>query len=162
MVRFKNRYLLAEAYPIKEKTGLEDYSPGTCPQLNSTTLAAQLRSIIEREFGQQGAALASQSFSIKYCNASTGMILVRAARGMLSEIWAALTLLTEPPSGEEGNWIWRVVHVSGTIRSAQKFAMKHVVSSIELLLKFTNKEEERKRLREMILKSRAAIKAVSA
>lgn len=130
MVRFKNRYLVVELYTIDNNNGLQDYMPSSNATTNEAALSTQsmvnlLRSSLSTNFGQHGAALASQSLSVKYCNANTGIVLVRCAREQLSMVWAALTF-----AGGERK-LMKVIHVSGTIKSAQKRLMQLTIGKLE-------------------------------
>lgn len=168
MVRFKNRYLLVELVPFhcdadvpakhmakRVRIGdLAHEADGDAPpkepdepvdhalaSLNSSAAASYIRQSLETNFGIHAAAINAQSFSVKYCNARTGMLLVRAARDQLPKIWASLTFLTGLPSAPSGKgerssfrYAWRVVHVSGTMRSSQKFAIKFAAAKIRRCL----------------------------
>lgn len=160
MVRFKNRYLLIEVCPVDEKKGMVEYRPGWCREFASNSIAALIRTSITSNFGQVGASLTGQSLSVKYANASTGMVLVRTARELLHMVWVSVSLLTGVPM-REGRCIWRVVHVAGTIRSAQKNAMKMNVGKLREIAARLPVGEQPK-YEEMIKKCTLAIRAIDA
>jgi RNase P/RNase MRP subunit POP5 len=151
MVRFKNRYLLVEALSVDPAHGLVDYRPST-PPLTSAILAGQLRSCLGTNFGHLGSALTAQSLSVKYCNATTGIALVRAARDNLEMVWAAVTMMG----------MWRVIHVAGTIKSAQKAAMRKTVRRLKELKGRLGAGGKRAEVEGMIEKCRNAIKSIEA
>ena len=149
--------MLIEAYVVDTKCGLLDFQPNTYPNLTSQMLNSILRTTLATQFGLYGAAQTQQSLSVKYCNATTGCAIIRSARELLPMVWASVTLMGAP----EGQWIWRVVHVAGTIRSVQRAAMKHVVRKLEVTAEKVNAEEQAK-FSELISKCRAAIRSIEA
>lgn len=161
MVRFKNRYLLVEVYPVDSKHhNLQDYAPSACPSLTTHHVANQLRSTLATNFGQLASSLTSQSLSVKYCNAATGTLIIRTARATLETVWASISLMSGVPEGE-GKWIWRVVHVAGTIKGAQRAAIKHTVGRLEAYSTKSG-DGEKSKFAEMITKCRQAIKSIEA
>ncbi|PJF16936.1 hypothetical protein PSACC_03273 [Paramicrosporidium saccamoebae] len=151
MVRFKNRYLLIEGLSVDPKHGLVDYQPTTT--LSTTSLATQLRSCLGTNFGHFGSAMTAQSLSVKYVNATTGMAVVRCAREGVAMVWAAVTLMG----------LWRVVRVAGTIRGAQKAAMKIAVTRLKgLQRKLSGDKGKTEEFDELIRKCRDAIKLIEA
>lgn len=166
MVRFKNRYLLIEAYPVDDGHNLVDYSPTTHPSLTCHHLAAHLRATLSTNFGLLLAALTTQSLSLKYCNAATGMAIVRSPRDLVGCVAASVCMMGAP-EGVKGRWIWSVVRVSGTIRGAQRAAMGHATMKLERAFKqglLRNKDGagsiDAGRFKEMLRKCREAIKAI--
>lgn len=155
MVRFKNRYLVVELYTIDPKRGIIDFS-ATEPIPTTQSMAGLLRSQLATNFGQHGAALAGQSLSLKYCNALTGTLIIRAAREQLSTVWASITF-----AGGERMGL-KVVKVTGTIRSAQMAAMKHAVGVLGAKLKQMERTEEREKIEEAIKSCKKAIRAIDA
>jgi RNase P/RNase MRP subunit POP5 len=116
-----------------------------------------LRTTLATQFGLYGAAQTQQSLSVKYCNAATGCAIIRSARELLPMVWASVTLMNAP----EGQWIWRVVHVAGTIRSVQRAAMKHIVRKLEVMTEKVSAEEQTKFI-ELVSKCKAAIRSIEA
>ncbi len=143
MVRFKNRYLVAEMLPVDERTGVAEYAGEGGPKMNAAAVAGHLRQGIAANFGQLGVALTSQSLSVKYCNSNTGLVIVRAPRDHVHMVWASITLLTtlppplsvqlaetSAPAASAKKAIWSVIHSAGTIRSAQKQAIRMTVAKV--------------------------------
>lgn len=168
MVRFKNRYLLVEIVPVDPSRGLGEYEAREGAGLSAASVASHLRQSIADNFGQVGAAVTAQSLSVKYCNATTGTVVVRAAREQLPLVWASLTLLTGAPPGEgraaaapTARWLWRVTHVAGTIRSAQRAAMRHAVTLLQQRMASAG-GAEKDQCRKMIASCRRAIKSIEA
>lgn len=188
MVRFKNRYLLVELIPFKvnddnvmqkpsKKARIGDLARDVEAQqtsapevtqdkamasLHSSSVASLIRQSLESNFGVHAAACSAQSLSVKYCNAKTGMVLVRAARDQLPQVWSAVTFLTGIPGSSEAHfrYTWRVVHVAGTMRSAQKFAIALATRKIKATLQLAHTEEERGRIQQMLRDAEQAIKAL--
>ena len=145
MVRFKNRYLLVEVYSLDEESNSFIRALGT---LTASTAATYIRASIESNFGIHASATTSQSLSIKYCNPTTRLLLIRTARSDLGMIWASLTFLSGLPGAEnEVKCGWKVIRVSGilywfyggecvigTIRSCQKAAIRHSYTRLKHLL----------------------------
>lgn len=200
MVRFKNRYLLVELLPIPDTTeDLAPKKPAkkarltdlVCEEtppvlqddgkslldmntllngLSSSNAASYIRQTLEHNFGVHAAAQNSQSFSVKYCNARTGSLIIRAARDSFKTIWATITFLTGLPSEVTAKqrsdasvkFIWSVVHTSGTIRSAQKNAIKRASKQIEKATSACTDQAKLKVLQDILTESQAALKNVEA
>lgn len=61
---------------------------------------------------------------MKYLSRATSTFIVRTSRTHYRLIWAALTLMDCIPIPEGSPCVFRVVHVSGTIRKAEEEAVK--------------------------------------
>lgn len=111
MVRFKNRYILVQ---VEGPVGSDQiaFQRALRTQLTASQAAAYIRSSIELNFGTSAAARTHQSFSVKYANSATGLLIVRGARDDLSLVWASMTFLTGLP-GSSVKAVWRAVGVSG-------------------------------------------------
>lgn len=151
MVRFKNRYLVVETCSI-DSDGRVQTPPRPLldsngkPSSSSTqgqtaaSIAQHIRASIGVNFGQMGQAFTAQALSVKYHNGATGTSLVRVAREHVEMVWAALTFLSHHPSLANANGsanalgstgcLWRVIHVAGTIRCAQRAVAKHTVGHL--------------------------------
>lgn len=161
MVRFKNRYFLLELVPFKfdnenensdgkkeifryhndtTKNNNKDFSKNeTLPSFTSASVSSYIRSAVTLNYGQYANSSLLQSLSVKYSNSSTNMVILRVPRDFHSQIWTALTFMTEwpaenPASAANIKCTWRAVHCAGTIRSCQKaaisFARKCLLSNI--------------------------------
>lgn len=150
MVRFKNRYFLLELFPFKAgneaetfdgKRELIRYHNDTAnedakefsknealPSFTPASVSSYIRSAVTLNYGQYAKSSLLQSLSVKYSNASTNMVILRVPRDFHSQIWAALTFMTDwpaenPASAANIKCTWRAVHCAGTIRSCQKAAI---------------------------------------
>lgn len=138
--------------------------------LSSSNCASHIRQSMESNFGINCAAENAQSFSVKYCNAQTGTLLVRGARSSLERVWASITLLTGLPSeisrsnkdSAAYKYTWRVVHVSGTIRSAQKHAIKRSARKIHDALRSCTDESKRSALQVLAAQAEKTLKEIEA
>lgn len=61
---------------------------------------------------------------MKYLSRATSTFIVRTSRTHYRLIWAALTLMDRMPVADGSTCVFRVVHVSGTIRKAEQEAIK--------------------------------------
>lgn len=61
---------------------------------------------------------------MKYLSRATSTFIIRTSRTHYRLVWAALTLMDEIPISEGSPCVFRVVHVSGTIRKAEQEAVK--------------------------------------
>jgi len=180
MVRFKNRYLLVELVPVSphKQTIIEygvPFKDSPYAAVTATNVAAYLRQGIQVNFGTVGAASTAQSLSVKYCNGSTGLMIIRTARDHFQMVWAALTLLNafppvvqygseQKPAVSSSGWkcIWAVKHVSGTIRTAQKQAIKLNMRKLRNLVHSTSSEEEKQKLVQIEASMIKAIRSIEA
>lgn len=67
----------------------------------------------------------------RYFNAHTRILLLRISRDHYEMLWSALTLMT---SFEQRECLFRVVHLGGTIRSCQKFLLKHQQKALKAMV----------------------------
>ena len=163
MVRFKNRYLLVELAPFSDGClSTYEISSAASKALTATNIATHLRQAIGMHFGQVGTALVSQPLSVKYCNATTGTLIIRTGREQVPMLWATLTLLSSiPEASANEHWLWKVIHVAGTIKSAQKEAMRHSMRRIREMPTGSG-ADQKQRLAELTAKCSAALRKVDA
>lgn len=141
-------------------------NPSTVLQgISSVNVAAYIRQSIETNFGLYATALQVQSFSVKYCNARTGTILVRSSRDRFQEVWASITFLTGlppdmPNADKHVKCTWRVIHTSGTIRSAQKFAIKRSAGRIQKALQCCTDAGRKSQLETIMKEADAALNSI--
>jgi RNase P/RNase MRP subunit POP5 len=105
MVRFKQRYLLAQV--LVEKGGAEP---------TSRDLYSAITNRVSALLGIWGFGVAKASLQVKYWNANTGYLILRVTRGFVRPIWMALTSVKEL-----GGRVCAisVVHCAGTVRGAK-------------------------------------------
>ena len=109
MVRFKNRYLLAE---LRFHDGRVDADATT----DAVVLGA-LRQSHALNFGDVAAGVARGAVSVKRWDPRVSLLLLRCARETHREVWGALTMLRDVGGRSVAV---RVVHVGGTLRSASR------------------------------------------
>lgn len=112
MVRFKNRYLLFEIDWEDEKVDKE---------LTLGVLYACFRASVETNFGEMGLA-AMTSLSLKYFDPISSFGIVRVSRDHYRWLWASLTFTRVI---HKRVCAVRVLHTAGTLRSAQRRAIRH-------------------------------------
>jgi len=113
MVRFKNRFLLAE---LHWNDGRVDES------LGEGAVLGLLRQGVALNFGDVCAGAALGSMALKYWNPTTGLAVLRCSRDIHREVLATLTL-TRNIRGR--SVAIRVVHNGSTLRSSQRAALEH-------------------------------------
>ncbi|KAI1759659.1 Rpp14 family protein [Hypoxylon sp. FL1150] len=131
MVRIKERYLLVKIlYP--EELGTRPDVPDvvllnqpTSDQLHPGALLRGIRDEVASLFGDYGSgAIEGGSLSVKYFSAATSTFILRTSRSTYRIVWAALTFMNSIPIRNGDPCIFRVVHVSGTMRKAEEEAIR--------------------------------------
>ncbi|EPS40196.1 hypothetical protein H072_6005 [Dactylellina haptotyla CBS 200.50] len=128
MVRVKQRYILfsilypvppngSVSSPIPQSMAFHQPSPTA---LTRTSLATIIRHSIAHNFGDLGMGQAG-GFAVKYFSQATSTGILRITRENFRILWAALTFVREL-YGQPA--VIKVVRVSGTIRKAEKEALK--------------------------------------
>mmetsp|Transcript_24938 Transcript_24938/g.43811 ORF Transcript_24938/g.43811 Transcript_24938/m.43811 type:complete len:147 (+) Transcript_24938:157-597(+) len=114
MVRFKNRYVLAE---FQWQDGKYD------PNLSNKDIYDAIKDSVAFHFGDLGAGMINPGLSIKYWNPVTGLALVRVPRQFLKELRISMAFLTQLKSR-----VIKVksIHCSGTIRACEQAAVKYL------------------------------------
>ncbi|OTA94296.1 hypothetical protein M434DRAFT_71619 [Hypoxylon sp. CO27-5] len=131
MVRIKERYLLVKIlYPneLGSRPDLPDVvviNQPTTDQLNTAALLRGIRAEAASLFGDYGSgALEGGNLSVKYLSHATSTFILRVSRSSYRLLWAALTFMTSIPVKNGKPCIFRVVHVSGTMRKAEEEAIR--------------------------------------
>eukprot|EP00741_Cyanophora_paradoxa_P020031 tig00021217_g19333.t1 len=137
MVRFKNRYVLAELHWEDGKFDEE---------LAAGHVLAAVRASIQTNFGDIGTARTQQSLQVKYFNNVTNLLIMRVARGPHQDAWAALNFITKI---KNRTVTIRVIHVAGTIRSCQKKALEHDRNCMREFIRTRRTAAERERGEEL-------------
>ncbi|XP_075915140.1 ribonuclease P/MRP protein subunit POP5 [Petromyzon marinus] len=140
MVRFKHRYLLCEVRlpPLRPLRQL----------LHHRSVRSALRLAIAEMHGDYGLAACEAGLAVKYVNAHTGSVLIRVRQRSLQLLTSALAVITSLQQQQQRSpCAFHLLHVGGTIRTCQKFLLKHHQQHQEQLLKACNTEEEREALR---------------
>ncbi|KAI0394383.1 ribonuclease P/MRP protein subunit [Xylariaceae sp. FL0594] len=129
MVRIKERYLLVSIlYPTE--LGTRDHLPDvvvlnqpTTEDLTAIQLLRAIRAEVGTLFGDYGAgALEGGGLSVKYLSQATSTFILRIARASYRFVWAALTFMNSVPARNGRPCVFRVVHVSGTMRKVEEEA----------------------------------------
>lgn len=62
--------------------------------------------------------------SVNYLSHATSTFILRVSRAHYRLVWAALTCMSRVPGRDGKSCVFRVVHVSGTIRKAEEDAIR--------------------------------------
>lgn len=180
MVRFKSRYLVIEVGAFEDTSGIfvipHDYTEipvaltkGDKKTLNSAQIAAavagHIRSGLLANFGSIQHAAMSHLIAVKYFNTKTGLGIVRVPRDALQMIWGTLTFmsmepLSMPNSISSKRCVWCVRHVAGTIKSAQKAAIRLSTRSIAKKLSQSKSVVVRSQLQKDLSECRAVVQSL--
>ncbi|XP_030074638.1 ribonuclease P/MRP protein subunit POP5 [Microcaecilia unicolor] len=145
MVRFKSRYLLCEIV-------VDD---PLCRQIISQGLVhSTLKEALIRAHGDFGFACCSVSFAVKYVNAYTGIVLIRCRKAFYQLFWSSLPFITCLESrGQRFPCFFNTLHVSGTIRTCQKYLIQYNQKQLLRLLQNSTSDVERKLIERSIRSS---------
>ncbi|XXG98231.1 hypothetical protein Hte_004554 [Hypoxylon texense] len=131
MVRIKERYLLVKIiYPneLGSRPDVPDVvvlNQPTTDQLNPAALLRGLRAEVASLFGDYGSgAIEGGNLSVKYFSHATSTFILRTSRSSYRIVWAALTFMNSIPIRNGKPCVFRVVHVSGTMRKAEEEAIR--------------------------------------
>lgn len=131
MVRIKERYLLVKIlYPneLGSRPDLPDVvviNQPTTDQLNQAALLRGIRTEVANLFGDYGSgAMEGGSLGLKYFSHATSTFILRISRSSYRLVWAALTFMTSIPIKNGKPCVFRVVHVSGTMRKVEEEAVR--------------------------------------
>ncbi|KAI6091262.1 Rpp14 family protein [Hypoxylon rubiginosum] len=131
MVRIKERYFLVKIlYPgdLGSRPDIPDVvvlNQPTTDQLNPGALLRGIRAEVASLFGDYGSgAIEGGGLSVKYFSHATSTFILRTTRSSYRIAWAALTFMNSIPIRNGNPCIFRVVHVSGTMRKAEEEAIR--------------------------------------
>ncbi|XP_067406190.1 ribonuclease P/MRP protein subunit POP5 isoform X1 [Emydura macquarii macquarii] len=143
MVRFKHRYLLCEILS-------EDPRCRQC--IDERAVGAAAKDAVARAHGDYGLACCSISFTVKYLNAYTGIVLLRCRKDFYRLLWSALPFVTYLENrNQRYSCCFNTIHVGGTIRTCQKFLVQYNRKQLLLLLHNCTNEEERQSIQKSVL-----------
>ena len=111
MVRFKNRYLVAQV-------AWKDPGAAAGARLQESAVLEAVRQGLQENFGEAGLAQAVQALQVKFLEPRTGLLLLRCNRADARRVWCCLTLVTAL-GRENAVCMVRVLHVSGALPRAQ-------------------------------------------
>ncbi|XP_033627946.1 ribonuclease P/MRP protein subunit POP5-like [Asterias rubens] len=141
MVRLKNRYFLCEM--VFEDPNSRAFS------IVTQNIYAAVKSKVRDTHGDYGLAAISWGLSVRYLNSHTGLVMIRVRRHHQKILGSTLPFIT---SIARCPLSLRTIHVSGTIRSCQKFLVKFNRQQLVVLLRQCKTKEERIQVKESIKK----------
>ncbi|KAI1291501.1 Rpp14 family protein [Xylaria venustula] len=131
MVRIKERYLLVNIlYPTElgTRANLPDVvllNQPTSSELTPVGILRAVRAEVAALFGDYGSgALEGGGLQVKYLSPATSTFILRIARASYRFVWTALSFMNSIPIKNGKPCVFRVVHVSGTIRRAEEEAIR--------------------------------------
>ncbi|KAI2607109.1 ribonuclease P/MRP protein subunit [Hypoxylon fragiforme] len=149
MVRIKERYLLVKIlYPneLGSHSDLPDVvviNQPTTDQLNPAGLLRGIRAEVANLFGDYGSGTVDGgSLAVKYFSPATSTFILRTSRSSYRLVWAALAFMSTVPVKNGKPCIFRVVHVSGTMRKVEEEAIRRARN---LIFAAENEQKERHR-----------------
>lgn len=118
-MRFKNRYLVVW---LRWREGVRVGS-----DVRDATVIETVRESVRVNFGAVGDAATYSSLQVKHLNPATGIMVVRCAREVYRDVWAAMTLVT----AIEGKQVaLHVLHTAGSVRTARREALRLNLAAI--------------------------------
>ncbi|CAL1616351.1 unnamed protein product [Knipowitschia caucasica] len=143
MVRVKSRYLLCEVNVTDRNQLL---------QLDDRAVSASVKDVVQRMYGDYGAALCSFGFSVKYVNAVSGIVFLRFPKKCYKRLWSALPFITSIEArGKKIQCFLNCIYVGGTIRTCQKFLIRYNAHQLRRMLPKCKSEEEKHKVQQAIL-----------
>jgi ribonuclease P/MRP protein subunit POP5 len=144
MVRFKNRYILAEVVwqdsgdataggatsTVAPGAGIGATGSISRGDVTGFIILNTIKDSIQENFGDVGMGRVLGSLQVKYYNPISGACIVRVSRDEFQNVWSAMSFVRRIRKREG---IFRVLHVGGTIRSCQKYAVKHGKETLSLI-----------------------------
>ncbi|XP_076462655.1 ribonuclease P/MRP protein subunit POP5-like [Babylonia areolata] len=114
MVRVKNRYFLVEIKYADQRRLQRNVS--------SEAVYKSVRQAVQDSYGDYGVGALKDSLMVKYLNADTNLVIIRAKRDHHHMAQAAFTCIKK--IGDHDCYL-HTLHIGGTIRACQKFLIKH-------------------------------------
>lgn len=135
MVRLKQRYILFDIlYPPQNDQDPDFVNFSNSPQealiamcqsspasVNQKLITQVIRKVLQDHYGDMGAGAAGMLISVKYFNNKTSTGILRCSRQSFQLVMSSLTLMNRISNREV---IVRCLHVSGTIKRCEEFAIK--------------------------------------
>ncbi|NXX95624.1 POP5 protein, partial [Centropus bengalensis] len=137
------RYVLCEVVSDEPRCrqGIEERAVGLA-----------VRDAIARVHGDYGLGCCSISFTVKYLNAYTGVVLLRCRKDACGLLCSALPFVRQLESrNQRYPCVLNTLHVGGTIRTCQKFLIQYNRRQLLLLLQNCTNEEERRCVQKSLL-----------
>ncbi|CAE1163015.1 POP5 [Acanthosepion pharaonis] len=133
-MRFKKRYLLYELIPGHHHF---EYN-----QIRSAVTNA-----IQEAHGDYGTAVLCHTLRVQVYNQETAIIMIRARFGQHHLVQSAVCFIKQIASK---NVCFRALHIGGTIKSTERFLIKHHRQSLAPLLAHCKTKEERQKIQSAI------------
>ncbi|KAH3680808.1 hypothetical protein WICMUC_000159 [Wickerhamomyces mucosus] len=138
MVRLKSRYILFDIiYPPNPNKELSNYSLKNSlttlhavSNSNPKEILNLLRKNIELNYGDYGAGLINYSLMVKYFSNKTSTGIIRCSRENHELVTGALLMINQI---NDRNCIFRVIHISGTIKKCEDYAIERNKKLMKLL-----------------------------
>ncbi|XP_051153287.1 ribonuclease P/MRP protein subunit POP5 [Leptopilina boulardi] len=147
MVRFKNRYFTLEITSA--------VNPNKPLILKTTALHHAIQKQVHYDYGDFGQAAINAGFNAKYCNAQTGIALVKVRHGPHK------FLLTSVPNikklGDHTVNV-KILYVGATLRHCFLFVKKHQQKKLDEIWKSLKTDEQRQQMEDIFLGMTPAMK----
>ena len=89
--------------------------------VRDATVIETVRESVRVNFGAVGDAATYSSLQMKHLNPATGIMVVRCAREVYRDVWAAMTLVTAIDGKQVA---LHVLHTAGSVRTARREALR--------------------------------------
>jgi len=142
MVRLKQRYVLCEIVTPDERRLM-------CHTWKSHDVYTCVRNAIVKAHGDYGIAIMQSSLSVKYLNALTRIVLLRVRRGLHHMLIQSLMFVNKLNNQDV---FLHTLHISGTIRSCEKFLVRYHYWQLPVLLRDCTTAEERYKVEQSMKK----------
>lgn len=136
---FYSRYILCE---LVDASGT-----AVSHQWKDHEVYVTVRNALHTAHGDFGAALVKKSLNVKYLNSSTGVVVIRVRRGCQDLVLTTLPFI-KSIRGTQASF--RTLHLSGTIRSCQKFLIRYHTQQLQKLLSHCTDPDLRKNIVESL------------
>ena len=130
MVRFKNRYFLCKVTLKNNEIvdGISTYS-----------LSNVIKQTVEQLFGDWGIGC-TPSLQVKYYSPYTGLAIIRVSKDFYKYLWASIFFTTTLKNRQ---CQIKVIHLSGTIKQAQKNAILYNKKVLQSLVQLSAKKRQK-------------------
>lgn len=102
---------------------------------------------VENTHGDYGISCIKKSFKVKYINPYTSVVFIKCSRDYYRMLWQAITFLKDIA---ERRCFLRTLHLGGTIKSCQRFLIKHNKEQLVKMLAQCKTSAERQTLSNVI------------
>ncbi|EDO44532.1 predicted protein [Nematostella vectensis] len=138
MVRFKKRYFLVE---VEYEDGLIDDS------VQKDAMRQVVKEAVKTAFGDYGLGCIQQFLKVKYLNPVTNILFLQCLRDYQQILQTSLTFVK---SINNRACMFKTLYIGGTIRSCQKFLVKHNRKELFRALKKCSTQAEKEKVSSLI------------